>query len=55
MQEYERGVRRLLTALNNEITDENIGILAWILHYDIKQLKDDIEAIPTVEVTRKED
>ena len=55
MQEYERGVRRLLTAINNEITEEKIEMFAWILHYDIRQLKDDIEAIPTVEVIRKED
>jgi hypothetical protein len=54
MQEGKKGVERLLRALSNEINDENINILAWLLHYHIPTLKDDIEAIKMVKVEEKE-
>ena len=54
MQEGAKGVERLLRAIDNEIDEEKIGILAWLLNYHIPQLKDDIEAIKMVKVENKE-
>lgn len=54
MQEGAKGVERLLRAIDNEIDDSKLEILAWLLHYHIPQLKDDIEAIKMVTVSDKE-
>ena len=55
MQEKSKGVKRLLTAIENEIDESKIEIMAWLLHYDISQLKDDIEGIKYTELSNKED
>ena len=55
MQEGKKGVERLLKAIDNEINEENIEILAWLLKYHIPQLKDDIEAIRFVRIENKEE
>lgn len=55
MQEKKNGVKRLLSAIEQNIDDNNIGTLARLLNYHEPQLKEDIEAIRLVEVINKED
>ena len=55
MQEGAKGVERLLNAISNEIDDSKIETLAWLLHYHIPQLKEDIEAIKMIKISDKEE
>lgn len=54
MQEGSRGVERLLTAIEQNIDENNIHVLARILNYHEPQLKQDIEAIRMIKVVEKE-
>lgn len=51
MYEGAAGVKRLLTAIYQNADDETIRILSRLLHYNERQLKEDIEAINHVVVT----
>ncbi len=53
MQEGKNGVIRLLNTIRQNASDTNISRLAYILNYNEKQLKEDIEAISMVEVVKK--
>lgn len=55
MQEGAKGVERLLRAIEQNIDENNIGVLARILNYHEPQLKQDIEAIHTIKVTDKDE
>lgn len=55
MQERKEGVKRLLRAIEQNIDDTNISTLARILNYHEPQLKQDIEAIPFVTVSNKDE
>lgn len=55
MQEKKQGVQRLLRAIEQNIDDNNISVLARILNYHEPQLKEDIAAIKFVNVVDKED
>ena len=54
MQEKMYGVKRLLTAIQQNIDVNNLGILARLLNYNESQLKEDIEAISYIEVQNKD-
>ncbi len=54
MQEKMYGVDRLLTAIQRNISADNINILAKLLNYNESQLKEDIEAISYVEIQNKD-
>lgn len=54
MQEGAAGVKRLLSAIEMQIDDNNISTLARLLNYHEPQLKQDIEAIKMVTVSDKE-
>ena len=52
MQEGVRGVKRLLGSIErNVITDSEIASLAKLLNYDLKQLKQDVQAIQHVAIS----
>lgn len=53
MQEGKHGVERLLRAIEQNIDDSNIKLLAELLNYHEAQLKEDIEAIRMVSVINK--
>lgn len=53
MQERKNGVKRLLRAIEQNIDDNNINVLARLLNYDARQLKDDITAISMVTIENK--
>jgi hypothetical protein len=55
MQEKKYGVSRLLTAIQQNIDDNNIHVLAEMLNYHEPQLKQDIEAISLVTVLNKDE
>jgi hypothetical protein len=55
MQERKHGVARLLRALEQNIDENNISVLARLLNYHEAQLKEDIEAIRFVEISNKEE
>lgn len=55
MQEKKQGVERLLRAIQQNIDDNNISVLARILNYHEPQLKEDIEAIKLVTISNKDD
>ena len=54
MQEKAAGVKRLLRAIQDNVNDDNIKILATFLNYHEGQLKEDIEAIRLVTVSDKD-
>ena len=54
MQERKNGVERLLRAIEQNIDDSNINVLARLLNYHTPQLKEDIEAIKMVTISNKE-
>lgn len=54
MQEGKRGVERLLNSIYQNISENEIDKLAQLLNYVPGQLKEDIQAIPTVKVIDKE-
>ena len=54
MQEGKYGVERLLTAIEQNIDENNISVLARILNYHEPQLKQDIEAIRMIKIVEKE-
>ena len=54
MQEKMYGVKRLLTAIQQNIDVNNLDILARLLNYNESQLKEDIEAISYIEVQNKD-
>ena len=53
MQENRQGVKRLLSAIYQNIDEQNIKVFAQILNYHEPQLREDIEAIKFVEVIDK--
>ena len=53
MQEKKAGVKRLLNAIEQNIDDRNIEILAKLLNYHIPQLRIDIEAISLVTIEKR--
>lgn len=53
MQEKKNGVKRLLNAIEQNIDDRNIEILAKLLNYHIPQLRVDIEAISLVTIENR--
>lgn len=53
MQENRQGVKRLLSAIYQNIDEQNIKVFAQILNYHESQLREDIEAIKFVEVIDK--
>lgn len=53
MQERKNGVERLLKAIQQNIDDDNISILAKLLNYHEPQLKEDISAISLVTISDK--
>lgn len=53
MQEKKAGVKRLLNAIEQNIDDRNIEILAKLLNYHIPQLRIDIEAISLVTIENR--
>lgn len=53
MQEKKNGVKRLLNAIEQNIDEKNIEILAKLLNYHIPQLKVDIEAISLVTIENR--
>lgn len=55
MQEKKQGVNRLLTAIQQNIDDSNIHVLAQMLNYHEPQLKQDIEAISLVKILNKDE
>lgn len=55
MQERKNGVKRLLNAIEQNVTDENIHVLAELLNYHEPQLREDIEAIKEVAVLNWEE
>ena len=55
MQEGKHGVERLLNAIDQNIDENNIHVLARILNYHEPQLKQDIEAIRLIKVIDRED
>ncbi len=55
MQERQRGVKRLLAAIQQNISSDNIHALAGLLNYHEPQLKQDIEAISFVTIVNTED
>ena len=55
MQEGKHGVERLLNAIDQNIDENNINVLARILNYHEPQLKQDIEAIRMIKVIDRED
>ena len=50
MQEKKNGVKRLLSAIEQNIDDNNIHVLASLLNYHEPQLKEDIDAIRLVTI-----
>ena len=54
MKEGKSGVKRLLTAIYNNIDEHNATTLAYLLHYDKTQLLEDIEEIQKVEIKEKD-
>lgn len=55
MQEKKYGVKRLLAAIEQNIDENNIKILATLLNYHEPQLKQDIEAIKLVTILNKDE
>lgn len=55
MIEGKRGVQRLLRAIYNNIDEHNVKALSYLIHYDVRQLMDDIESINLVKVVGKEE
>lgn len=53
MQEKKAGVKRLLNAIEQNIDDRNIEILAKLLNYHIPQLRIDIESISLVTIENR--
>lgn len=55
MQEKKNGVKRLLGAIEQNIDEKNINVLARLLNYDTRQLQEDIRAISLVKIENKEE
>ena len=55
MQEWKNGVKRLLNAIEQNVTDDSIHVLADLLNYHEPQLREDIAAIKEVVVLNKDE
>ncbi len=53
MKEQAKSVERLLSAIYRNADERTVQILAHYLNYDVRQLKEDIEEIPKVEVKNR--
>ncbi len=53
MKEGARSVQRLLSAIERNADERTVKLLAYYLHYDERQLKEDIEEISNVVVKNR--